>query len=92
MLKATTDGRTASSGLYASTSAWTVASALAGCIDTHGRIDDMDERASAFEMAEELEAEPGTVAGALDETGHVGEHQRVTARPARRHRDSDAAS
>ena len=92
MLKATTDGRTANSGLYASTSALDGRQRLAGCIDTHGRIDDVDERASAFEVAEELEAEPGTVAGALDETGHVGEHERVPARPARRHRDSGAAS
>ena len=79
MLNAITDGRAASSGLYASTSARTVASASRAASNTGRRIHDVDERAGAFEVAEEFEAEPRPMAGALDETGHVGKHKRVPA-------------
>jgi hypothetical protein len=40
-----------------------------------GAVDQVEEDAAALHVAEEAVAEPGSLVGALDEAGNVGEHE-----------------
>ena len=46
-----------------------------------GDVDDMEEKAGAFNVPKELESEAGSIAGTFDETGDVRQDETVVSEP-----------